>query len=101
MRNHTICLYFLRRDLHLHCIVLQDIDSTDENKPPRRDLMTLLSRPSPFANETGALPIGEFEPLSLTSPRNSKIVTSDLVDSSLTQAKVLVVGAGGLGWYVQ
>ena len=69
-----------------------EIDSTDVLQ--RRDLMTLLSRPSPFANESGALPIGEFEPLSIKSPH---ITTSDLVESPLTQAKVLVVGAGGLG----
>jgi ubiquitin-activating enzyme E1 C len=48
----------------------------------RGSLATLLSRPSPFTNETGALPIGEFEPSNL---------------SSLSKFKVLVVGAGGLG----
>lgn len=73
-----------------------EIDSTDVLQ--RRDLMTLLSRPSPFANESGALPIGEFEPLSIKSPHsNGKVTTSDLMESPLTQAKVLVVGAGGLG----
>lgn len=55
--------------------------------------MTLLSRPSPFANEDGALPMGEFEPLSV----DSTVVTADMAPSSLTKAKVLVVGAGGLG----
>lgn len=63
-------------------------------KPPRRDLLTLLSRPSPFANETGALPIGEFEPMTVD---NATTVTADLPESPLSKAKVLVVGAGGLG----
>lgn len=56
--------------------------------------MTLLSRPSVFANESGALPIGEFEPMATPA---SKIVTSDLAESSLSKSRVLVVGAGGLG----
>jgi NEDD8-activating enzyme E1 len=56
--------------------------------------MTLLSRASPFANEAGALPMGEFEPL---PARLGNAVASDQVDSPLTKAKVLVVGAGGLG----
>ena len=47
-------------------------------------LHRLLSRPSPFANETGALPIGEFEP-------------SSALLAKLRGAKVLVIGAGGLG----
>lgn len=81
--------------LYQTLLTIQEIDSTEE-KFHRRDLMTLLSRPSPFSNETGALPIGEFEPISPLSSR--QVVTSDLVDSSLTGAKVLVVGAGGLGW---
>ena len=46
-----------------------------------------MSRPSPFGNETGALPIGEFEP--------SSIDTTSAVLSK--KFKVLVVGAGGLG----
>lgn len=44
----------------------------------------LLSRPSPFGNETGPLPNGEYEP------------SSSLMDSALKK-KVLVIGAGGLG----
>uniref|UniRef100_A0A7S4ITB9 NEDD8-activating enzyme E1 catalytic subunit n=2 Tax=Odontella aurita TaxID=265563 RepID=A0A7S4ITB9_9STRA len=60
----------------------------------RGSLLTLLSRPSPFANETGALPIGEFEPLD----RAIALKSGPLPPSSpLTSAKVLVVGAGGLG----
>ena len=60
----------------------------------RGSLLTLLSRPSKFPNETGALPIGEFEPISTISPTTA---TSDLPKSVLTSSKVLVVGAGGLG----
>jgi len=63
-------------------------DSVPESKPllsiPKRgSLHTLTSRPSPFANEEGALPIGEFEP---AAPH-----------PLLSKARVLVVGAGGLG----
>eukprot|EP00549_Striatella_unipunctata_P011911 CAMPEP_0118683788 /NCGR_PEP_ID=MMETSP0800-20121206/6252_1 /TAXON_ID=210618 ORGANISM="Striatella unipunctata, Strain CCMP2910" /NCGR_SAMPLE_ID=MMETSP0800 /ASSEMBLY_ACC=CAM_ASM_000638 /LENGTH=433 /DNA_ID=CAMNT_0006580361 /DNA_START=6 /DNA_END=1307 /DNA_ORIENTATION=- len=49
----------------------------------RGTLDTLLTRPSPFSNESGSLPIGEFD------PSNAK--------STLSQARVLVIGAGGLG----
>lgn len=49
----------------------------------RGTLTTLLSRPSPYGNETGSLPIGEFDHASSSS--------------SLRNAKILVVGAGGLG----
>jgi len=52
----------------------------------RGTLTTLLSRPSPYANETGSLPIGEFDCAS-SSPSSS----------GLRNAKILVVGAGGLG----
>jgi ubiquitin-activating enzyme E1 C len=48
----------------------------------RGSLATLLSRSSPFSNESGALPIGEHVP----SETNT-----------LSGFKVLVVGAGGLG----
>ena len=74
--------------LPTHC---QDIDAP---MPQRASLLTLLSRPSPFANETGPLPIGEFEVC--TFPPNT--TTADLPDASaLSSARVLVVGAGGLG----
>lgn len=67
--------------------------------PPTRatrgSLLTLLSRASPFANETGALPIGEFEPI--PAAKLAGMATSDLPDTPLTSSKVLVVGAGGLG----
>jgi len=51
----------------------------------RGTLATLLQRPSPFGNETGPLACGEFEP------------TADPEPPLLRNAKVLVVGAGGLG----
>lgn len=44
-----------------------------------------MSRPSPYANETGSLPIGEFD------------YASSSLSGSLWNAKILVVGAGGLG----
>jgi ubiquitin-activating enzyme E1 C len=54
----------------------------------RGTLSTLLSRKSPFSNETGSLPVGEFEP----SPGEVGARSSSLRD-----ARILVVGAGGLG----
>lgn len=79
---------------------LQDIDNlgsvgcaSDASKT-RGSLLTLLSRASPFSNETGALPIGEFEPNPTLDPA---VATSDLPDTILAKSKVLVVGAGGLG----
>jgi len=60
----------------------------------RGTLQTLLSRESPFANETGALPIGEFDPLA----PSAAFTGGGLPPSSpLSTARVLVVGAGGLG----
>jgi ubiquitin-activating enzyme E1 C len=53
-----------------------------------------LSRASPFANDTGELPIGEFEPIAKLP---LTMTTADLPESALTKSKVLVVGAGGLG----
>lgn len=58
----------------------------------RGSLLTLLSRSSPFVSETGALPMGIFEPL--TSVNNQTKVSEV---EPLKSAKVLVVGAGGLG----
>jgi len=52
--------------------------------PERGSLHTLMNRSSPFANEEGALAIGEFEPSAAST-------------TSLSKNKVLVVGAGGLG----
>ena len=53
----------------------------------RGSLSTLLNRKSPFSNETGRLPIGEFD----TSAGQGG------ASSLLRNAKILVVGAGGLG----
>lgn len=44
----------------------------------------MYSRPSPFGNETGSLPNGEYEP-------------GTQVLENVRSAKVLVIGAGGLG----
>jgi NEDD8-activating enzyme E1 len=64
----------------------------------RGSLLTLLSRPSPFANESGTLACGEFEPVSLASHRTATATDFWMsVDTPLSKAKVLVVGAGGLG----
>jgi NEDD8-activating enzyme E1 len=65
----------------------------------RGSLLTLLSRPSPFSNEEGTLPIGEFEPIpeenvGLSSFNKSSV---GLPKTQLSDKKVLVVGAGGLG----
>ena len=59
----------------------------------RGNFTTLLSRSSPFANETGSLPIGEFDPSSSTA----NIAGGAQQQSSVSNAKILVVGAGGLG----
>ena len=59
----------------------------------RGSLLTILSRPSPFANETGTLPCGEFEPIPKPSPDD----TLATLDTPLSAARVLDVGAGGLG----
>ena len=66
---------------------LQDMNVCEQHKSSsigyRGNLSTLLKRPSPFASETGALPMGEFD--------------TGCGSSLLLGAKVLVVGAGGLG----
>ena len=96
-----ISLSHTRAHTHTHVMLLfnmttQDIDSTTTpQKPPRASLLTLLSRPSPFANETGPLACGEFEPLDAASIKGHTTATLD--SSRLATAKVLVVGAGGLG----
>lgn len=59
--------------------------------PARGSLLTLLSRPSVFSNEDCALAMGEFEPISVVHGGQQPPTTS------LTNKKVLVVGAGGLG----
>lgn len=57
--------------------------------------MTLLSRESPFPNEEGELPNGIFEPLEIKD--NLHTSTEINSQSILSTAKVLVIGAGGLG----
>ena len=63
----------------------------------RGTLTTLLSRKSAFANETGALPIGEFEPLQAPPAAAAPGGGGLHPLSPLSTARVLVVGAGGLG----
>jgi ubiquitin-activating enzyme E1 C len=55
----------------------------------RGNIHTLLSRPSPFGNESGSLPVGEFPP-------NVEGGAAGNLEK-LRDAKILVVGAGGLG----
>lgn len=54
----------------------------------RGSFTTVLTRKSPFGNETGSLPVGEFNVLN-----NNRSGTTNTNESS----KILVVGAGGLG----
>jgi hypothetical protein len=71
----------------------QDVDSAIPMIFQRGSLHHLLGRPSPFSNETGPLACGEFEPFEFDVKRS-------IVDNSatpLSSARVLVVGAGGLG----
>jgi ThiF family len=64
----------------------QDVDSAVLPLPLERgSIRNLLGRPSQFSNETGPLACGEFEPIELESA------------TQLSSARVLVVGAGGLG----
>jgi ubiquitin-activating enzyme E1 C len=58
---------------------------TQQQEQKYASLARLLQRPSPFGNETGQLPNGEFEP----SAQDNL--------NKLSSSKVLVVGAGGLG----
>lgn len=51
---------------------------------PVNDLARILSRPSPFGNESGTLPNGLYEPGQATLDK-------------VAATKVLVIGAGGLG----
>mmetsp|Transcript_10200 Transcript_10200/g.22535 ORF Transcript_10200/g.22535 Transcript_10200/m.22535 type:complete len:479 (+) Transcript_10200:146-1582(+) len=67
----------------------------------RGTIHTLLSRPSPFENESGTLPIGEFppndeSPSSANGSSSSSFGESEAL-KSLRGSKILVVGAGGLG----
>jgi ubiquitin-activating enzyme E1 C len=65
--------------------VLQKKQMTEVDQARWMPLHRVLSRLSPFGNETGTLPIGEFEPAG-----------TELLEK-LRGAKVLVIGAGGLG----
>jgi len=76
---------------------IDDNNNNNNNKgspqQQRGTLITLLQRASPFANETGPLACGEFEP---QPSLHSSLTTADAVPP-LSTARVLVVGAGGLG----
>jgi NEDD8-activating enzyme E1 len=64
----------------------------------RNSIATVLSRPTPFGNETGALPCGEFEPLStISKPTISSSSILQVTDETILSKRVLVIGAGGLG----
>lgn len=69
------------------------MSSTSTNA--RGSLLTLLSRPSPFANETGPLACGEFVPI--PKPPISVTLANCNNNTQLSSSKILVVGAGGLG----
>jgi hypothetical protein len=56
---------------------------TPLSRRQRGNFSTLLTRKSPFGNETGSLPVGEFD-----------VSNNDYNSGS---SKILVVGAGGLG----
>ena len=49
----------------------------------RGNLATIISTPGTFTNETGSLPMGEFD--------------ASVALSKLASSRVLVIGAGGLG----
>ncbi|KAL7469755.1 hypothetical protein ACHAXS_010004 [Conticribra weissflogii] len=75
--------------------------SSSISSRPRGTLATLLSRPSAFANESGSLPIGEFEPTAArTFTENDAMEVEVEVEGAVKlvrDAAVLVIGAGGLG----
>jgi ubiquitin-activating enzyme E1 C len=95
-------LYPLFADPNSLQLLIQEVEAAAVPKMTtttmRGSLLTLLSRPSPFTNETGTLPCGEFEPVSLATHKATTAFDFwTTVDTPLSKAKVLVVGAGGLG----
>lgn len=83
--------------LPLHQQTIPTTSTPASFRPPlsrrqRGSLKTLLTRSSPFSNETGSLPIGEFD----KSSCDNEGVSGGALQSTYN-AKILVVGAGGLG----
>jgi Zn-dependent alcohol dehydrogenase len=87
---YVLCGCCNKRKVHHLILFSQDIDAVSFLE--RGSILNLLSRPSQFSNETGPLACGEFEPLVLDG--NPSIVNTV---TPLSSARVLVVGAGGLG----
>lgn len=74
-----------------------NIMNRNSSQQRRGTWRTLLQRPTPFGNETGPLACGEFEPLDVPSRTTVSNHNNNNDIPSLSNANVLVVGAGGLG----